>query len=199
MGLSKKDIIKHFVERIAFLEEEDSLVLIDKKGYQEKVIGVLYFEKDKLIYGSKHWGDYEGFQRKELARTLFSLFKNLEEEGQNSAEIIVKSNREPQHDVHSIQLVFGEKHISNQVFDGKMSPPNLSIKEELGKKKLPHKIMANSSDSRTMAPSKNSNFIVPGTTTSTTTTTMTTTTTITSMKPPRKVPILVNEESFYLQ
>ena len=194
LGASRKDIIKRLEGRIHLLDQKDSLVLLDKKGPKEKVVGVLYFEEDKLIYGSKDWGEYEGFQMKKLARTLYSLFKNLEEEGQSSAEIIVKSNREPEHDVHSIQIVFGEKQIKIKMFEGKMSPPNLSIYEELGKIKAPHDLIALPSDSSQMIPSQKSNIISPSTTT--TTTLGTTTTTMTSMKLPKTDPIWVKEKFF---
>jgi hypothetical protein len=79
----------------------------------------IVFKNGMLVSARKLWNEgYEGSNPLPFVKTLFSLFKNFIEQGNEVAIISTEEAREPGTTVQNIYFQFGNKKIEITVFEG---------------------------------------------------------------------------------
>jgi len=120
VGMLQNEILSE-VGKDWILKEQsaDACMVFSESGPPHYPKAQLVFENGKLKTVMKYWG--EGFDQQEpvdFVETLFSLFKNMTEEGNNVAIVSAGERRQPGLNSRALHFLFGNKTVRIDLIKG---------------------------------------------------------------------------------
>ena len=131
LGMSQVQVMDSMGKNYDLLETKGTGVWLVIEKPANNLIGSVEFKAGKLIRAYKGWGHFRG-EALNLAKALFSLLSNLDEDGRNSAFITIQMIREPTSSTQIVKMKFRDKAVQLDIGEGEiLGPARISIQEIL--------------------------------------------------------------------
>jgi hypothetical protein len=131
IGMAKTHVLSEIAKNYIITKEKDmegSWTVKSKEGIKYGHIGLISFEKDKVHWVGKSWGDYGKNEAIEFAKTIYNVLLKFSNEGKRVLLLDLASIKEPKTSLDEVILIAGKRKLILMIHEN-----GISVQENLEK------------------------------------------------------------------